>query len=79
MAYVLEEMLGEGSYGRVYRARACADGRQVVAKALKTGTDSLKHALAEAVALDRCRGHPRVPHLAGCLHARQPRPAPLGP
>ena len=59
LAYVLEEMLGEGSYGRVYRARACADGRQVVAKA-RTGTDSLKHALAEAVALDRCRGHPRA-------------------
>ena len=61
--YVLEDLLGEGTHSCVYRARARVDDRQVVAKALKTGSGQWRGALAEVVALDRCRDHPHVPAL----------------
>ena len=60
-AYVFEGKLGEGTFGKVYRVRVVADGQTFVAKALKRDLTSLQDAFAEALALDRCRGHPHVP------------------
>ena len=57
-AYQLGERLGKGTGGTCFRARRSADGLDVAVKALEPGPNHLRDAFKEALALDRCRGHP---------------------
>lgn len=62
-AYVLGNLLGQGNFGRCFRARREVDGMEVAVKELRQGPDQLRHAWAEAYLLDRCRGNPFFPQL----------------
>ncbi|XP_076621103.1 myosin-IIIb isoform X1 [Colletes latitarsis] len=72
--FVLEELIGEGTYGEVYSAHCNETGNKVAIKILENVADNIEEIEEEYLVLRDLCLHPNIPHFHG-LFLKRAKPA----
>ncbi|XP_053973288.1 myosin-IIIb-like isoform X2 [Hylaeus volcanicus] len=72
--FVLEELIGEGTYGEVYSAQCNETGNKVAIKILENVADNIEEIEEEYLVLRDLCLHPNIPHFHG-LFLKRAKPA----
>ncbi|XP_076174415.1 myosin-IIIb isoform X2 [Ptiloglossa arizonensis] len=72
--FILEELIGEGTYGEVYSAHCNTTGNKVAIKILENVADNIEEIEEEYLVLKDMCLHPNIPHFQG-LFLKRAKPA----
>ncbi|PSN47191.1 Myosin-IIIa [Blattella germanica] len=70
--FVLQDLIGEGTYGEVYSARDVVTGHRVAVKILENVADNIEEIEEEYLVLRDLSLHPNIPSFYGLYLRRGP-------